>query len=755
MAWQARTMEDVATLIYEAEKRYGAAGWRPVGDRENNIGTIRIASDPALAMVERVTNSMDAMLELGRAVNVGKDPATPGEAARAWCGVPAGGIAAMTGDERRSLGKHIRLTLEESGEGKRPTVVADDDGIGQHPSLFPRTLVSLNEKNKVRKPWTLGTYGQGGSTTLGFSRAVIIVSRAHPATLAGKPDSIGWTIVREEDTDPSVDIMPSYKYLVTGSNEVPEAGPGALPELSYGTRCIHIAYDVPAWSAPFTTELWQFMHAALFDPVLPFLIGSNRERDKKYGDRIVIGNAVRLQQPDKARGDLEVAHRDSATIDLGKTYGSVTARYWVVRRPIGSDKSSEAAAGYTKADTAIATTLFGQRQDTEHRAWIKDNAKLPFLYKNIIVQLDADHLTPIAKRELFSTTRERGTKSQLRSTLLDELCAIFNSDAELSRLNHEEKERLLQKSTAVTNDKIRKRLGKFIKTKLRNLTKPVTIGTGSGTGAKKPQPKPQPPHPPSPPRNTNDSALHKVPTKLHIVSKKVRLYRGAKAYTWVEVDAKNGYLPQHDDDLKLSWGAAGPGSKARIVSRSELLGGKTRWLFEADDDSPTGSFTFIAELSTANGLVTDTTSVMIADKPPAPPSKNGTDPETGPDVRWVIKDQWDDHKVGDEDRKMDGKDVGYVTEDADATIIWVNRHLDILDKALSASKLTPEAVTTRADRYQFPIACGLWLQHDAEKRTQQKPTDSYRREELLRMAEAVLTAMDPDIDLALEESDTR
>src|SRR5205807_6082303 len=122
--------------------------------------------------------------------------------------------------------------------------------------------------------------------------------------------------------------------------------------------------------------------------------------------------------------------------------------------------------------------------------------------------------------------------------------------------------------------------------------------------------------------------------------------------------------------------------------------------------TPTGTFTFIAELSTANGLLTDRTTVMIADKPPAPPSKNGTEPETGPDVQWVIKDQWDDHKVGDDDRKMDGKDVGYVTEDADATIIWVNRHLDILDKALSASKLTAEQVTTRADRYQFPIACG-------------------------------------------------
>ena len=46
-------------------------------------------------------------------------------------------------------------------------------------------------------------------------------------------------------------------------------------------------------------------------------------------------------------------------------------------------------------------TLFGQRQDTESRVWIKDNALLPFLYKNMVVQIDADRLTPIAKRERF------------------------------------------------------------------------------------------------------------------------------------------------------------------------------------------------------------------------------------------------------------------------------------------------------------------------------------------------------------------
>src|SRR5207248_977386 len=108
------------------------------------------------------------------------------------------------------------------------------------------TLVSLNENNKISKPWTLGTYGQGGSTTLRFSRAVVLVSKAHAATLNGKPDLIGWTVVREEDTDANLFSIQSYKYLVVaGTKQVPAADPGAVPELVYGTRFIHVGYDVP------------------------------------------------------------------------------------------------------------------------------------------------------------------------------------------------------------------------------------------------------------------------------------------------------------------------------------------------------------------------------------------------------------------------------------------------------------------------------------------------------------------------------
>jgi hypothetical protein len=74
----ARTPEDVERIVESAEELFGPVSWRPVGDRPNNNGTVRLGSDPALGLVERVTNGMDALLDLGHLQHPGDAPATHG-----------------------------------------------------------------------------------------------------------------------------------------------------------------------------------------------------------------------------------------------------------------------------------------------------------------------------------------------------------------------------------------------------------------------------------------------------------------------------------------------------------------------------------------------------------------------------------------------------------------------------------------------------------------------------------------------------
>jgi len=741
LAWNARTPNDVDTLFDAIAEVFGATHWRPVGDRPNNIGTIRVASDPALAVIERITNSMDTMLELGKVEHSSDDPKSPREAAQRWYGLPSTGLADMGEKQRRALGELITVSIDESGDNKRPTIVVTDLGLGQSPAAFPKTLLSLNESNKVGQLYTMGVYGQGGSATLGFSRATVVVSRRHPNYRGGQGDRVGFTVVVEKD-DPARQRLPNYEYLVGPDDEVLTVDSALLPELAHGTRVIHIAYDFQGWTGPYTTGAWQLFHAALFDPVLPFLVTGTRKKDAGYGSRIVIGNAARLSNVAGAKGEIELAHADSVRVDLGADYGNVVFNYWVVRRPAGSDKASDPAGGYVQASSAVSMTLFGQRQDAEPRIWIKDQARLPFLYKNLIVQIDADGLTPIAKRELFASTRERATSSELRNDIYALLAATLLDDEELKRLNHEEKERLLQRSTSAANDKVRKRLQKFITTKLNDRLKPGKGGTEPGEGGKQ---KTKPGGPPSH-RDTDDSALPHVPTKLVIRNKHMRIGRGRRTTVWVEIDAKNGYLPAHDDELELAWEGEHPGDKLRVSGRSKLLGGLTKWFFEATVDAPLRDYTLRATLLTANGPLSDSTTITVFEPPASSTTSSGVEQDTGPRVEWVYKADWDEHT-------FDAATVGRVTVDDEETIIWVNRNLAVLDRALSGPKLTPEAITLRADRYQYPVACGLWLQQFEMEKAKTKPDEDYVKGEMRRLAEAVLAAIDPDVDATIEESE--
>jgi hypothetical protein len=750
----AQTPGDVREIIELAALHYGSKAI-PVG-RSNNIGTIRMASDPGLALVERITNGIDSLLELGIGLNPAEAHAavSPEAAARLLYGVPVGGLGDMTETERRALAENLVVTMHESGDAKRPTIRVQDHGIGQHPEDFSKTLLSLNESNKVGKPYTMGTYGQGGSVTFGFSELTIIISRRHPDLLDGRDDVVGWTVVYEEETDPTKNVLPRYVWLVQPDGSTFTLPVSSFSDLPNGTRITHIEYDVQSLRGPYTTQMWQFLHATLFDPILPFLLGGDRASDPKKsggdpGDRVIIGNATRLANVDRARGDIDLAATDTHMLDLGEDYGNVEVTWWALTRPEGSTTKSGPAEGYVQANNAICLTLHGQRQDAEARSWIKDKAMMPFLYKNMVVHIAANGLTPIGRRELFASTRERATQSELRRIIYDRVAELMRTDDDLKTLNNVEKERLLKSSTAATNEKIRKRLGKFIKSKLKGTSVAGSKQTGPGKGgdpaaggtedgAKWGNPRGK--STPGAGRSIDDSHLPNVPTYLRFDAKRVRVAQGATGFVWVEVDAKNGFLPQHDDALTIAFSGDGAES-LKIQSRSRLLGGRSRWAVHAAPTAPVGAASLEVSLAVAGPPLKASIPVEIVEPPePHKEGNGGQDEDTGPDVQWITKDGWPDD--------VNAHTVGYVTEDAESTIIWVNRDFHLLDRALASRGLTGEQIQTRADRYQFPVACGLWLQHHDLKTANPKPDDKYLMAELERLAEAVLVAMDPDVELA-------
>lgn len=739
----AKTPEDIERLMSTAAAELGEQHWRDLGDRPNNAGTVQIASSAASALIERVTNAIDGMLELKAEEHTGSLPASPRDAAREWFGVPRNGIGELDDKARRGLASNITVLLEDSGDPTRPTVRVIDRGIGQHPADADATLLSLNENNKVGKPYLQGAYGQGASATYRFGRYTLIVMRRKPALNGGREDLVGWTIVWEDPGDPYVDKLAIYRYLVDANGEIPVFDPSLLPDPTWhGVNVTHVAYDLRGYTAAYTQPkngIWALFHSSLFDPVLPFLVGGNRDLDVKTAGedstRVVIGNAARLNNPNGPRGDLAVSYRNSESYDIGKATGRDLGRfainYWVLQRPAGSTSTSDPTASYVGPDNAVTMTLSGQRQDAENRTWLRNRTELPFLVRNLIVQIDVDGLSPIAKRELFSSTRERAVDGDLRERIYAEVATVLKQDSELRRLEREERDRLLAQSTEQVDDKVRERLRNHIETLLKNKTRkvrrtekvPETTGGGGG-GSRS--------------RDTDDSTLLSVPTRMRFLRDPITIKRGGTTTVWVEINAKNGYLPEHEDDLLVSFDA-GLAGKVSDVAKSRLLGGKSLWRFQAAADAPLGDYAVEAILVTASGVITAASTVRVTE-PPKTKTKTTTaeEPDKGPVIKWMRRGSW--AGLG-----WDSQTVGEVQVRSDETLILLNRDQRLLERALDLNKkLTKEQIQTRESRYLFPVACGLYEQYDAAKDLKDPPSSEYVKGELERLAEAVLLVIDQD-----------
>ena len=193
--------------------------WRPVGDNEANYGLVNIGSDAGHALIERITNAIDAVIEREALRHLGGShpdgaPRSPREAVELWLHVPGGRVANLELAERQRIADNVVVTLLESALKRRPSVMIRDYGVGLTPDLVPTTILSLSGTNKIDKSYLAGAYGQGGSTALAFSpRGVLFVSRRQPDLLPeGEEDLVSITFACYEELDPSVNKNVRYSY---------------------------------------------------------------------------------------------------------------------------------------------------------------------------------------------------------------------------------------------------------------------------------------------------------------------------------------------------------------------------------------------------------------------------------------------------------------------------------------------------------------------------------------------------------------
>lgn len=537
---------------------------------------MEVSSDPGRALVERVTNSFDAVLELEHRTHDGKpDCRTPREAASAWLGVPLEGLSKATTRQRQELANRVTVTLLD-GDGKNARILdVRDLGTGLTAEEIPKTILSLNASNKITKHYLAGAYGQGGSSTYIAAALTLIASRAQVS------DEIAFTIVRYQDRAPETFKTGYYVYL-TVDGKVPTTLAKGI-DFPAGTLVRHFGYQLGSYTSPLgPSSVYGLLNQTLFDPVLPIWLNNKVHGWRRVikGSRNALNGAV--DEGDDGKGPSISHHIPMWYVPMDE-FGQIGVEYWVLAQPEKVNKKPSQA--FVNPARPILLTLNGQAQAELSSALIRKDAELPYLNYRLIVHVDCDKLTPAALRQLFVSNREAARSGALLQMIQTELVRLLKSDDDLNRLNSEARNATMKDRDEEAILDARKQVAKLLR--LQGFDVADIPAAAAGKGEKGETDKVvRPRKPPAPPQPIE---LQEPPTYIKIVwsEESIPFYAEQRRYVRIETDAQQKYHdpnPRHSRiNFIVSDGIVG------FRASTPLKGGRLRGLFECVPSATIGS----------------------------------------------------------------------------------------------------------------------------------------------------------------------
>lgn len=145
------------------------SNWFPLDNNESNFGIIENQqSSPIAALIEKITNSIDAIL-MRRCYELGIDPKSRvapmnmSDAVERFFDSDSSNWHEnwnLSG-YRQKQAEDIQLLAD--GPRMETSLIVYDNGEGQYPEEFENTLLSLLKGNKSEIPFVQGKYNMGGT----------------------------------------------------------------------------------------------------------------------------------------------------------------------------------------------------------------------------------------------------------------------------------------------------------------------------------------------------------------------------------------------------------------------------------------------------------------------------------------------------------------------------------------------------------------------------------------------------------------
>lgn len=407
---------DVALLLKSIESSHDVT-WFPLGETENNFGIIENQqSSPIAALIEKITNSIDANL-MRRCLEEGIDPRSS-EAPRTMSDATDAFYSLESKNwhlqgPRKTQSESIQILAH--GSRTSPCLMIYDDGEGQHPDDFETTFLSLLRGNKNDIPFVQGKYNMGGTGAIVFCgkhRYQLIASKRFDSS-----GDLGFTLVRKHpftDEEKKVKKNTWYEYLKIDGRIprfVAEEIDIGLANRKFTTGTIIKLYD---YELPLGTrgglpqEIRRAINQFLFEPALPIYLKDSPQRYPR--NKVLEGDCFGLKRRLETDDNKYIEELFTEQLE-DHLIGHMKATCYVFKPKVDDRSFKETREIVSKEffhdNMAVLFSLNGQVHGYLTPEFITRTLKMPLLKRHLLVHVDCTGLDYDFRQELFMASRDR------------------------------------------------------------------------------------------------------------------------------------------------------------------------------------------------------------------------------------------------------------------------------------------------------------------------------------------------------------
>lgn len=413
--YNAGTEKEIDDLFSKIDILNASNNWTPLGQNASNFGVIENQqSNPIAALIEKITNSIDATLmrkcyEASINPKSLEAPRTMQEAVDLFYGK---NVNWDLGLYRRQQSEEIQIIAD--GTPRNTSVIIYDNGEGQHPEKFEDTFLSLLQGNKNEIHFVQGKYNMGGSGGIVFcgkKSYQLIASKRYDGN--GK---FGFTLIREHPLTKEEEQTKKntwYEYLKL-NGEIPSFEMKKLDlklknrKFKTGSIVKLYSYQFPSGYSGFAQDLNQSINEFLFKPALPILTVDTKERypNNKVNELDLFGLQRRLES-DKNDYLEDYWSNDYQEDKIGQSkvtcyLFNTRIKDWDVRKT-----KENIQRRYFKNNMSVLFSINGQVQGHFTSEFISRGLKMNLLKSHLLIHVDCTYMKYNFRKELFMASRDR------------------------------------------------------------------------------------------------------------------------------------------------------------------------------------------------------------------------------------------------------------------------------------------------------------------------------------------------------------